>query len=107
MLFRSNKAPINTPNYTASIWSTYKINERLKVGGGLEKVGLRYANTNNTNALPAYSRVDAMMEYKLNPYAVQVNIKNLLNKDYYEGVYAGHVVPGTKRSLQVALNTEF
>ena len=102
-----NKAPINTPNYTASIWSTYKINERLKVGGGLEKVGLRYANTNNTNALPAYSRIDAMMEYKLNPYAVQVNIKNLLNKDYYEGVYAGHVVPGTKRSLQVALNTEF
>jgi catecholate siderophore receptor len=102
-----NKIPINTPNYTASIWTTYRINNRWKVGGGLEKVGLRYANTTNTNALPAYSRVDAMVEYKFDPYAVQLNIKNLANKDYYEGVYAGHVVPGTKRSVQVAMNMKF
>jgi catecholate siderophore receptor len=102
-----NKIPINTPNYTASIWTTYRINNRWKMGGGLEKVGLRYANTTNTNALPAYSRVDAMVEYKFDPYAVQLNVKNLANKDYYEGVYAGHVVPGTKRSVQVAMNMKF
>jgi catecholate siderophore receptor len=102
-----DKIPVNTPNYTASLWTTYRINDRWKVGGGLEKVGLRYANTTNTNALPAYSRVDAMVEYKFDPYAVQLNIKNLANKDYYEGVYAGHVVPGTKRSVQVAMNMKF
>jgi catecholate siderophore receptor len=102
-----NKIPINTPNYTASIWSTYRLNERWKVGGGIEKVGLRYANTTNTNALPAYTRVDAMVEYKFDPYALQLNIKNLLNKDYYEGVYSGHVVPGTQRSVQVAMNVKF
>jgi catecholate siderophore receptor len=102
-----DKIPVNTPNYTASMWATYRINDRWKVGGGLEKVGLRYANTTNTNALPAYSRVDAMVEYKFDPYAVQLNVKNLANKDYYEGVYAGHVVPGTKRSVQVAMNMKF
>jgi catecholate siderophore receptor len=102
-----NKIPVNTPNYTASIWSTYRINDRWKVGGGLEKVGLRYANTTNTNAMPAYSRVDAMVEYKFDPYAVQLNIKNLADKNYYEGVYSGHVVPGTKRSVQVAMNMKF
>jgi catecholate siderophore receptor len=102
-----DKIPVNTPNYTASLWTTYRINERWKVGGGLEKVGLRYANTTNTNALPAYSRVDAMVEYKFDPYAVQLNIKNLANKDYYEGVYAGHVVPGTQRSVQLAMNMKF
>jgi catecholate siderophore receptor len=102
-----NKIPVNTPKYTASLWTTYRINERWKVGGGLEKVGLRYANTTNTNALPAYSRVDAMVEYKFDPYAVQLNIKNLANKDYYEGVYAGHVVPGTQRSVQLAMNMKF
>jgi catecholate siderophore receptor len=102
-----DKTPINTPNYTASIWSTYRINERWKAGGGIEKVGLRYANTANTNALPSYTRLDAMVEYKFEPYALQLNIKNLLNKDYYEGVYAGHVVPGTKRSVQVSMNMKF
>ncbi len=102
-----DKIPVNTPNYTASLWTTYRINERWKVGGGLEKVGLRYANTTNTNALPAYSRVDAMVEYKFDPYAVQLNIKNLANKDYYEGVYAGHVVPGTQRSVQLTMNMKF
>jgi catecholate siderophore receptor len=101
------KIPTNTPKYTASIWSTYRINERLKVGGGIEKVGLRYASTQNTNALPAYTRLDGVVEYKFEPYALQLNIKNLANKDYYEGVYAGHVVPGTKRSVQVAVNVKF
>jgi catecholate siderophore receptor len=102
-----DKIPVNTPNYTASIWSTYRIDDRWKVGGGLEKVGLRYASTANTNALPAYSRLDAMLEYKFDPYAVQLNIKNLANKDYYEGVYAGHVVPGSKRAVQLAMNVKF
>lgn len=102
-----NKSPINTPNYTASLWTTYRLNDRWKVGAGLEKVALRYANATNTNALPAYSRVDAMVEYKFDPYALQLNIKNLANTDYYEGVYAGHVVPGTKRAIQVAMNVKF
>ncbi len=102
-----DKTPANTPNYTASIWSTYRLNERWKVGGGLEKVGLRYANTTNTNVLPAYTQLDAVVEYKFEPYALQLNIKNLLNKDYYEGVYAGHVVPGTQRSVQVSMNVKF
>jgi catecholate siderophore receptor len=102
-----NKIPVNTPNYTASIWTTYRINERWKVGGGVEKVGLRYANTNNTNALPAYTRWDGVVEYKFDPYALQLNIKNLANKDYYEGVYAGHTVPGTKRTVQVSMNVKF
>jgi catecholate siderophore receptor len=101
------KIPVNTPNYTASLWASYRLSDRWKLGGGLEKVGLRYGNTTNTNALPAYSRIDAMAEYKLNPYALQLNIKNLANKDYYEGVYAGHAVPGTQRSVQLAISLQF
>ena len=102
-----DKIPVNTPNYTFSIWNTYKLTDRIKIGGGLEKVGLRYANTTNTNALPAYTRLDAMAEYTFDPYTLQLNIKNLANTDYYEGVYSGHVVPGTKRSVQVSMNVKF
>jgi catecholate siderophore receptor len=99
--------PVNTPEHTLSLWSTYRIDNRWKVGGGVERVALRYGNTTNTNALPGYERVDAMVEYKLEQWSAQLNIKNLLNQDYYEGVYSGHSVPGAKRSVQLTMGYKF
>jgi catecholate siderophore receptor len=102
-----NKTPINTPDHTFSFWSTYRIDARLKVGGGVESVGKRFANTANSAELPGYQRVDLMAEYKVGFWAVQANLKNALNVDYYEGVYAGHTVPGTKRALTVQVSKRF
>ena len=101
------KRPINTPNYTANIWTTYRLTERFKFGGGVEAVGKRYGNADNTNEAPSYVRMDAMAEYQLDKWALKLNIFNLLNRRYYEGVYAGHIVPGTDRVAQLTLSTKF
>ena len=101
------KRPINTPNYTANIWSTYRVSERFKLGGGVEAVGKRYGNADNSNEAPAYVRWDAMAEYQLDKWALKLNIFNLFNRRYYEGVYAGHIVPGTDRVAQLTLSTKF
>lgn len=95
-----NKRPINTPNYTYSLWSTYsfRFHGNWKIGAGLEGVGDRFGNATyaiNRNLVPAYKRVDAMVEYSREKYAVKLNLYNVLNQKYYEGVYAGHVIPGT------------
>ncbi|MGL4577066.1 MAG: TonB-dependent receptor, partial [Burkholderiaceae bacterium] len=100
------KVPVNTPDYTASLWSTYKLGN-WKIGGGIEGVGERYANALNTTVVPAYVRVDALVEYVLDKVSLKLNVLNLLNKDYYEGVYTGHVIPGTKRAVQLTLATRF
>ncbi|SNT00742.1 catecholate siderophore receptor [Noviherbaspirillum humi] len=101
------KIPINTPKYTYSLWTTYKPAPGWKVGGGLEGVGARWANSTNTNEVPSYQRVDALVEYAAKKYSLKLNVFNLLNKTYYEGVYAGHVLPGTPRALQLTLGTKF
>jgi catecholate siderophore receptor len=100
-----DKRPVNTPNYTYSVWSTYtiKFHGNWKIGGGIEGVGLRYANANNFISIPAYTRVDGLLEYSRENYAVRLNVFNLLNEKYYEGIYTGHVVPGTNRAAQLTL----
>jgi len=98
--------PINTPDYTFSLWSTYKLGN-WKVGGGVDGAGLRYGSTANTTAAPAYARWDALVQYEMKKSLVKLNIFNLFNTTYYESVYAGHAVPGTSRALQLTFETKF
>ncbi len=101
------KVPSNTPSYTVSLWSVFKINPQWRVGAGLEAVGQRYANATNTNAVPAYRRSDWMVSYEKNDYALRLNVLNAFNTRYYEGVYQGHSVPGTLRMTQFTLEYKF
>jgi catecholate siderophore receptor len=101
------KRPVNTPNYTANVWSTYRITDNWRVGGGFEASGKRYGNATNTVEAPAYVRWDALLEYAVEKYSIKLNLFNLFNTSYYEGLYAGHVVPGTTRTAQLTLSTKF
>jgi len=100
----------NAPAYTYNIWTTYKFAENWKVGGGVFGVGQRqvYGLTTNpgaitANQVPAYARVDAMLQYDIKEYSLKLNIMNLLNTTNYESVYVngGFAIPGTLRSYQV------
>lgn len=106
-----DKVPVNTPNHTFSLWTTYKLGSWLdgkwKIGGGIEGVGRRYANAANTVALDSYQRVDGMLEYQAKYYSLKLNLFNLLDKQYYEGVYTGHTVPGTPLAAQLSITSKF
>ncbi len=102
------KTPANTPKNTFSVWTTYKVTPDLKLGLGLEGVGSRYTSDANTTKIAGYQRVDAMVEYNFNQnLTAKLNVFNLLNKRYYEGIYRGHVVPGTDRAAQLMLSMKF
>ncbi|WP_424193497.1 TonB-dependent receptor [Ampullimonas aquatilis] len=102
-----DKIPLNTPNYTFSLWSTYRLTPHWRVGAGLEAVGNRYANNTDTNLVPYYKRVDSLVEYAYGNYSAKLNVLNLFNTRYYEGVYQGHVVPGTTRMAQLTVGVKF
>lgn len=114
----------NTPIGTLNVWTTYAVTPAFKVGGGVEAKGERYAyvpsNSNTTqvdalftnghfnpNSAPGYARVDLMAAYEQPKWAVRLNVKNLLNKEYYDAVYdnGGLVTPGNKR--QAIITTEY
>ncbi|MGL4766688.1 MAG: TonB-dependent receptor [Formosimonas sp.] len=102
------RVPRNTPRHTAALWTTYKLPYGFKVGAGLEYVGKRWANDTNTTLVGGYARVDGLVEYNVNKWLnVKLNVKNAFNKKYYEGVYGGHVLPGTPRTFELNLTAKF
>jgi catecholate siderophore receptor len=74
----------STATRTANLWSTYSMRNGVTVGGGLFHVGDWYTSNDNLVRLDGYTRVDAMAAYRLGRYEVALNLKNLLDTDYYE-----------------------
>jgi catecholate siderophore receptor len=118
----------NTPEATLNLWTTYKFAGNWKVGGGVEAKGARYgysptgtaAQTSvgagvfrqgnfDPNTAPGYTRVDAMLAYEEREWAVQLNVKNVLDKLYYDAIYdnGSFVVPGNGRTAIVTTEFKF
>lgn len=113
----------NTPRTTFNLWTTYDWSNGWKVGGGVEAKAERYGYNptvtavaaNNPfvngefkpNVAPGYARVDLMAAYEQPKWAVRLNIKNLLDKTYYDAVYdnGGFTTPGNRR--QAIITTEY
>ena len=103
----------NAPVYTFNLWSTYRLTDHWKVGGGVEAKGQRFAYQPQQavsaafvngqfapNTAAAYQRWDAMVAYEEKRWGVRLNIKNLFNRLYYDSIYdnGGFTVPGTRRT---------
>ncbi len=104
----------NTPDYTFNLWTTYKLTDNWKVGGGVEAKGKRYVYSPSTadasslftngefnpNTAPAYERWDAMVSYEAKSWTARLNVRNLADKVYYDALYdnGGFAVPGTRRA---------
>ncbi len=114
--------PRNTPPITFNIWSTYQFADKWKFGMGLEAKAERLgynpsgdAGTNFTNGsfdpnkLPGYARIDSMLSYEEKKWAVKFNVKNLLNKTYYDAIYdnGGFSVPGNSRTAILTTELKF
>lgn len=120
----------NTPDATLNLWATYSLMDHWKVGAGVEAKGERYGyvpsalrgtgqgqteaagavfstGSFDPNRLPGYARVDAMVAYEEKKWALRLNIKNLLDKTYYDALYdnGGFSTPGNRR--QAILTAEY
>jgi catecholate siderophore receptor len=99
-----------TPRHSGTIWTTFKLTPKWRVGGGLN------ARSRDTPVgLPAGSAIkaasfltaDLMAEYVLGRLALKANLSNLTDKHYAETVYRGHYVPGQPRTLEVTVSYGF
>jgi catecholate siderophore receptor len=99
--------PRYTPRATGNIWTTYKFTDQITGGIGATYVGKRYANETNTLYLPSYTVANAMLSYETKHYRLQLNLNNLGNKTYYDGVYGGHATVGTPREAQLTVGLKY
>lgn len=114
LIYEGNRPP-NAATYTFNLWSTYKLDRNWKIGAGIEGKSDRYAYSYGTattfapNIAPSYVKGDAMVSFEKKDYTVQLNVKNVTDKKYYDAVYinGGFVVPAIGRTAIVTLDYKF
>lgn len=99
--------PGNTPRLSGSLWSTYRLTPRWKIGGGAEGASKRTPPDNYVNTAPGYVRWDAMVSYDLKPINVQLNLINLFDTVYWQSLYRGHAIAGTGRAVRLSMAYTF
>lgn len=105
---RQGDRPGLTPKHSGSLWSTYAVTPKVRVGGGLTYRGAQ--NPEGSRAMEASSFVtaDAMVEYSFDDKtSLKLNVQNLTNKLYADALYRGFYAPGAPRSVQLVLKTRF
>ncbi|EDM67938.1 outer membrane ferric siderophore receptor, putative [Moritella sp. PE36] len=81
--------PVNVPKNNASLWLTYQASHEWGVGSGIRYIDDRAGNRRKDYdyTLDAYTLVDAAIWYAPdfadNDLKLQLNVKNLFDKDYY------------------------
>ena len=102
------KAPL-VPKLQASLWSRYDFTPRIGAGLGVSHQSKRFASISNAVVLPAYTRVDAAGFFDLtDAIELQLNVENLLGKDYYATAHNdNNITPGTPRTARATVRFGF
>ncbi|MGH8475044.1 MAG: TonB-dependent receptor domain-containing protein [Methylococcales bacterium] len=83
----------NVPEHAGSLWLKYDLKQYqaldgLSLGVGAYMAGQRQGDADNTFQMPGYVRLDAFAAYRWNigpsRLTAQLNVRNLLDKIYYE-----------------------
>jgi len=101
--------PSLTPLHSGSVWTTYQLTERLRVGAGLNGRSKQTPNRNPVGIVaPSWLTGDVMAELVVSPRATfKVSVTNVTNKLYADGLYSGHYTPGAPRSVQFSSTLKF
>lgn len=85
----------NVPRKSANFLANYRFDGPLQGWGA--GFGVRYVGAKTTTAasyvVPSYTVADANVSYQGNGYRIQLNIKNLFDKEYYAGASNARWVP--------------
>jgi catecholate siderophore receptor len=106
----AGKVPALTPRNSAFAWVMKDLGHGLRLGGGASYVGERFTSLTNLVTLPAYTTLDAAVQYSLGRWELDVNVKNLTDRKYYVSAHGSNdnlILPGSPRALQVTLRTQF
>ncbi|MBI5722170.1 MAG: TonB-dependent siderophore receptor [Burkholderiales bacterium] len=101
--------PSLTPQHTGSIWTTYKLSQALRVGGGLNARSGQSPLRNPGFYVPKFITGDLMAEYHVvyDKLIFKANLINVADKLYADQLYTGHYIPGPGRLLQVTGTYKF
>jgi iron complex outermembrane recepter protein len=108
----------DVPLNAGALWLKYSASgpwNGLSLGGGVVAVGERVGDNQNDYALPAYARIDSMIQYRWIPPAetgrkarFQLNVRNLANAVYSQNSSSRFdAFPGAPRTFLASFRAEF
>jgi catecholate siderophore receptor len=101
---------LNTPDLSASLWTTYALPFGVTVGVGAQYTGdiVRARTVAGEFVVPDRVLIDAMASYTINDnVSLRLNATNLGDKEYVDRFGGGHYVPGAGRSVALTANFGF
>lgn len=96
-----------TPRHSGTIWTTYKLNEAWRVGGGLNARSSDSPQLSPTINAPSFVTADLMAEYTNGNLSLKFNATNITDELYADVLYRGHYVPGKPRTYQLTFAHKF
>ena len=105
---RVGDRPTLTPEHSGTVWSTWQLTPRLRMGAGLNFRSKQKPLRSEFN-VPSYVTADLMAEYRFDfeNLVIKANLTNVTNKLYADALYPAHYVPGAGRTLQVTASLKF
>lgn len=97
------------PEFSVSLWNRVSLTDRFDVALGVIHQDEQFASISNAVVLPAYTRVDAALFYRLSDSLhVQLNVENLTDEEYW---YTAHnddnITPGSPRAVRLGMSLRF
>jgi catecholate siderophore receptor len=101
--------PSLTPQHSGTIWATYQLAPRWRVGGGLNARSGQTPLRNPGFHVPKFITGDLMAEYTVvrDKFIIKANVSNVSNKLYADSLYTNHYIPGAGRLVQVTGTYKF
>ena len=109
---------VGAADVTASLWTSYRTNIGLRIGGGFEYVGERLVtgdldadgNTPDSVWLDSHLLLNAFVGYARGRWHYQVNVSNLTDKKYVDAAWGGlsrSVHAGADRQVLLSIKYQF
>ena len=97
-----------TPKHSASLWTTYRVSSKVRLGLGLNHRGEQNPEGARHVLAPTFTTADAMAEYLVNDdLSLKLNVTNLGDRLYADSLYRGFYAPGAPRAVQLSLKAAF
>jgi catecholate siderophore receptor len=95
-----------TPRHTGTLWTTYKVLPKWRMGGGLNARSSDRPQQSTITA-PRYITGDLMTEFEAEHATFRLNVTNVTDEHYADMLYRGHYIPGKGRTVQLNMTLKF
>lgn len=104
------KVPSLTPRNSANLWVSKELGSGFSAAGGVNVRSSMYASASNVVALGRAVTMDLALFYRIKPWNLALNLKNVGDARYFASAHGGNDnlnTPGAPRTIEASVRYKF